>query len=100
MGQIDIGEAITLGIGIGGDAFEIEIVEFGIDLKARTERFSFVVGLRLVSSVNGYCILSGVPISLAQLFTGPSYSLYRAEAVMLTRSVMSPCRTSRPPDCS
>ena len=39
--------AITLGIGIGGDAFEIEIVEFGIDLKARTERFSFVSGVEV-----------------------------------------------------
>ena len=45
--QVDIGVAITLGIGIGGDAFEIEIVESGIDLKARTERFSFVSGVEV-----------------------------------------------------
>ena len=42
LGQVDIGVAITLGIGIGGDAFEIEIVEFDVDFKSRTERFSFV----------------------------------------------------------
>ena len=45
--QVDIGVAITLSIGVRGDAFEIEIVEFGIDLKARTERFSFVSGVEV-----------------------------------------------------
>ena len=45
--QVDIGMAITLGIGVRGDAFEVEIVEFDVDFKSRTERFSFVSGVEV-----------------------------------------------------
>ena len=42
MRQIDISMPITLGIGIGGDAFEVKIVEFGADLEAYAKCLSFV----------------------------------------------------------